>query len=124
MVIIDQNEYSKNTQKIIKSKLPLNGIQRNRAICLRDNAGPHISKNDSEFLKLAVSDKFDIRFVCQLLNSQILVFSNLWGNQTDTLNKVSLSLQICMIESLNVNKDCVYIQYYENDGEIYSLMRK
>ncbi|XP_057775179.1 uncharacterized protein LOC130994163 [Salvia miltiorrhiza] len=68
----------------------------------QDNARPHIKDNDPDFRAAASSDGFDIH----LLSAQ-------------TLNKVFLSLQSCMIEILKVKgQNCYKIPHLKKDALI------
>lgn len=117
----------------IKSKWPGNRIERSKTIFIQqDNARPHILPNDSEFVQHATKDEFDIRLFCQPPNSpdmNILDLGYFRAIQSayystnpstiddiikcvtqsfndmprDTLNKLFLSLQDCMIETIKVN---------------------
>lgn len=116
----------------IKSKWPCNRVERRRTIFLQqDNAKPHITPSDPVFVEKAISGEFDIRLTCQPPNSpdmnildlgyfraiQSAYYSENPNNIEDiiqfvkqsfdnmppnTLNKVFLTLQNCMIESIKV----------------------
>lgn len=117
----------------IRSKWPGNRIDKSQPIFIQqDNAKPHISINDHDFVLDASSGQFDIRMTCQPPNSpdmnildlgyfraiQSRYYSTSPSNideiiklveQTfeemprESLNKVFLSLQACMIETLRAN---------------------
>lgn len=136
-VVVDRNEFRKMLiEKVlpaIRSKWPGNPDERRNTIYIQqDNAKPHISSADPEFIQHAASDGYDIRLVCQPPNSPdmnildlgyfraiqsayyaespssvddiILFVQQTFTNMPlQTLNKVFLTLQNCMIEILKAN---------------------
>ena len=113
-------------------KLEKTGEQKETIFIQQDNAKPHISPTDEEFVSVAQSDGFDIRLRCQPPNSpdfnvldlgffnaiqslqyqlsardvdSLIAATQQAFNDLDErkLNKVFLTLQQCMISTMEVD---------------------